>query len=388
MRSVLQDTARKFKIYMADSVTPTSGKTGLTSFTVYLTKDSAAEATVAPTIVECGHGFYEVTPLTSHRDTLGESSWVFVASGAIDYPMKETVEAVDAQAARYGASAAGDAMTLAAGQRVKLDATQPDYAPAKSGDAMTLDSAVLTALFADVDTAALVASIVEHFDEATDLPTDTIATLAATRTVAALATAISNIAAAKTAAEAVQAKLPTTSHLAGAATNAGAAVLDSDAQDAIAEKVATLLGDTHGAGSWEGGGEGGAGGLTEDQATQLTEIHEAIYPEDPDDPPVVVTPAVGDNTTGYTTTLDADLEVQPDVTVKIQLIQLPSAAGITNSNAVRSVVSSDVGLAQMPLRKGATYRIWAGGDDKNVEVVTVPADAGGTYQLPSLVGRF
>jgi len=168
----------------------------------------------------------------------------------------------------------------------------------------------------------------------------------------------------------------------------GVAELDSAGREAIAEAVNELLSTEHGLDSWEGGGGAESGGLTEGQATQLTEIHEAIYPEDPDDPPIVVTPAVGDNTTGYTTTLDADLEVQPNVTVKVQLIQLPTAAGITNSNAVRSVLSSDVGLAQMPLRKGATYRIWAGGDDKKVEVVTVPADAGGTYQLPSLVGRF
>lgn len=39
-----------------------------------------------------------------------------------------------------------DAVTLAASQRVKLDAAQPDYAPAKAGDEMTLAEADMTTL--------------------------------------------------------------------------------------------------------------------------------------------------------------------------------------------------------------------------------------------------
>jgi hypothetical protein len=97
MRDVLQSTARKFKIFMADSTNPLVGKTGLTTFTVYLSKDSGAEATVSPTLQERGHGFYEVTPTTAHRDTLGENAWVFTSSGAVDFPYKETVVATDNQ---------------------------------------------------------------------------------------------------------------------------------------------------------------------------------------------------------------------------------------------------------------------------------------------------
>lgn len=78
---------------------------------------------------------------------------------------------------------------------------------AKAGDAMTLDGATLTALFADVDTGALVASIVAQFDQATDLPVDTIAALAASRTVTALASLISDAAAAKAAAQSADTKL-------------------------------------------------------------------------------------------------------------------------------------------------------------------------------------
>ncbi len=75
------------------------------------------------------------------------------------------------------------------------------------GGEVTLSSATLTALFADVDTAALVASIVAQFNEATDLPVDTLAALASSRTVAALASLISDAAAAKAAAQSADTKL-------------------------------------------------------------------------------------------------------------------------------------------------------------------------------------
>jgi hypothetical protein len=103
MRDVLQNTARKFKIYMADSTNPLLAKTGLASFTVYLTKEGGSENTVSPTITERGHGIYEVTPTTAHRDTLGENSWVFTHAGAVDFPRLETVVAVDNQIVAYDA---------------------------------------------------------------------------------------------------------------------------------------------------------------------------------------------------------------------------------------------------------------------------------------------
>lgn len=124
MRDVLQNTARKFKIYMADSASPTSAKTGLSSFTVYLAKDNGAENTVSPTITERGHGWYEVTPTTSHRDTLGENAWTFTATGAIDFPYKETVVAVDDQVVSYGAiqpTTPGRTLDVSAGGEAGVD---------------------------------------------------------------------------------------------------------------------------------------------------------------------------------------------------------------------------------------------------------------------------
>lgn len=86
----------------------------------------------------------------------------------------------------YAPAKAGDAMTLGGAVRVKLDTSQPDYAPAKAGDEMALPNATLTALFADADVAALVASITAQFDNAGDLPVATIAAKAAQDTLAAI----------------------------------------------------------------------------------------------------------------------------------------------------------------------------------------------------------
>ena len=101
MPKALKDSARKFKIYMTDSADPLAGKTGLASFTVKLAKDSAAEATVSPTITERGGGWYEVTPLAAHRDTLGESAWTFTHAGANDFVRLEEVEAMDPLSPAY-----------------------------------------------------------------------------------------------------------------------------------------------------------------------------------------------------------------------------------------------------------------------------------------------
>lgn len=166
---------------------------------------------------------------------------IWRSHGGVDAAMRGTdnaAQAGDAMTltstydAAKTAAAAGAAMTLTGTTRVKLDATQPDYAPAKAGDEMTLDSATLTALFADVDTAGLVASIVQQFDEAADLPVQTIAADAASRTVTALATLISDAAAAKAAAEANQTTLAAVAASATtAATQATAAATSAASAD-------------------------------------------------------------------------------------------------------------------------------------------------------------
>lgn len=100
-REVLQNTARPFKVYMVDDTDLKTPETALVQgdFTVTLSKSGLAQSAVSPTITPRGNGWYEVTPLAAHRDTLGESAWTFQATGAVDYPRLEDVIAVDNQVA-------------------------------------------------------------------------------------------------------------------------------------------------------------------------------------------------------------------------------------------------------------------------------------------------
>jgi hypothetical protein len=47
---------------------------------------------VSPTYAELGGGWYRVTPIAAHRDTLGEQVWAFAASGAIIAGRREVVK--------------------------------------------------------------------------------------------------------------------------------------------------------------------------------------------------------------------------------------------------------------------------------------------------------
>ena len=100
---------------MADSANPLVGKTGLAgTFVVFIAKDNAAEVSIAPTtILDRGHGWYEVHPSASTRDTLGETAWTFTAPGAIDFPRLETVIAADNQLVAWGAATPADVAGMA-----------------------------------------------------------------------------------------------------------------------------------------------------------------------------------------------------------------------------------------------------------------------------------
>jgi len=120
MREVLQNTTRKFKIFMADAAAPSSGKTDLTTFIVYLCKDNDTDVIVTAniTIVNRGHGWYEVTPAASMRNTLGDNAWTFTAVGAVDCPHLETVIAADAQLVAWGAATVTDLSGLATADQI------------------------------------------------------------------------------------------------------------------------------------------------------------------------------------------------------------------------------------------------------------------------------
>jgi len=90
-------------------------------------------------------------------------------------------------------------------------------------------------------------------------------------------------------------------------------------------------------------------------------------------------------TTGYLYCYDEDGAVEEDVTVTVQLTAVAEATGYAYDNAVRSATSSAAGLVEFTnLFKEATYRVRRGG---GIEYsVTIPAAAGSTYELVSVIG--
>lgn len=140
---------------------------------------------------------------------------------------------------------------------------------------------------------------------------------------------------------------------------------------------------------------GGGGGVTDWTSTERAQIRyrlgldgTATAPTDPAADPIVVTPATGDTTTAYLTCLSSALAAQSGVTVYQALLNLPPAdrGKVYAKPSSWPYTSSGAGLVEMPCLKGGTYRFWRGTDTDNGIVVTIPADAGSTFELPSLIG--
>ena len=89
--NAIQNSAEPFAIFADDETAIGTGKTGLT-ITATLCKNGAGSfSAVSPTYAELGGGWYRVTPIAAHRDTLGESVWAFAATGAIIAGRREVV---------------------------------------------------------------------------------------------------------------------------------------------------------------------------------------------------------------------------------------------------------------------------------------------------------
>jgi hypothetical protein len=87
----IQNSAEPFTIFADDETAIGTGKTGLT-ITATLCKNGQTEFfAVTPTYLELGGGWYRVTPIAAHRNTLGESVWAFSATGAIIAGRREVV---------------------------------------------------------------------------------------------------------------------------------------------------------------------------------------------------------------------------------------------------------------------------------------------------------
>jgi hypothetical protein len=142
-----------------------------------------------------------------------------------------------------------------------------------------------------------------------------------------------------------------------------------------------------------GGAEGGTDWTADERAQiryRLALDGDVEAPTDPETDPIVITPGTGDLTTGFLTCFDADGVAEENVRIYSQLIDPPaSETGSSYDTSLRSQLSNSLGVVEFPMHKGATYSIWRGQQNRNrgVVAVTIPADAGSTYALPSVIGR-
>jgi hypothetical protein len=95
MLLVIQNSAKPFNIYF--------GEAGLT-VTATLSKNGGSFNAVSPTITDRSNGYYSITPLAAHRDTIGENAWLFSASGQSDLPRVEQVGLADVDVVAVGAN--------------------------------------------------------------------------------------------------------------------------------------------------------------------------------------------------------------------------------------------------------------------------------------------
>lgn len=160
-----------------------------------------------------------------------------------------------------------------------------------------------------------------------------------------------------------------------------AAELNSGGQDAIAAKVATLLAESHGAGSWEGGGGAGGTDWTVEQRAQI--LSSLGIGDEETVEPVVITPAAPGETTAYAVVRDSSNAPKPGVIVSVILANVKqNADGNMWQKQARSFTSQANGLVEIThLIPGQAYYITVG----SVQAfVTIPASAAAAYALEDI----
>lgn len=97
-------------------------------------------------------------------------------------------------------------------------------------------------------------------------------------------------------------------------------------------------------------------------------------------------PSPPGQTTGFLTCFNANGTVAAGVEVTIKAYAIdPSTPGEALDMTARTAVSDGAGLVQFPnMFKGLTYQIWRTSTVKYR--VKIPTTAGGTYELPSIIG--
>ena len=103
-----------------------------------------------------------------------------------------------------------------------------------------------------------------------------------------------------------------------------------------------------------------------------------------------VTPGTGDLTTGYLTCLDEEGVAEEGVSVRCQVVQIPSSGtGFAYDSAVQLETSAADGLVEFAMIKGARYLVWRGSikPPQGITPVLISASAGSTTALGSLIGE-
>ena len=105
--------------------------------------------------------------------------------------------------------------------------------------------------------------------------------------------------------------------------------------------------------------------------------------------PLSITPGDVGQTTGWLITRVRGAATA-DITIRYQQVQEPdSDTGSSYDTTIYQAVSDAEGLAELTLIPGGRYYIWRGLIKKpeSTPIITIPANAGSTYELPSHVGK-
>lgn len=276
-------------------------------------------------------------------------------------------------------SAASADAKLTAGRLSRVDRLPDINAGASGGLAivgseMALPTATLTALFSDADTAALITSITGLFDNAGDLPIQTIAAQAAAATVNALvangtfSTLVSDASAGKIAAQSADGKL-TAGRLG---------------------KLDSLTFTTPNVVDASGAGGGGGGDWTNTEKAQIRYQlgidGTATAPTAPVTDPVVITPSDTGKTTLYALCVDRRGAAKSGVVVHCWLAGTrPAGSGIIADNLAETFTSGVNGVVQIPDRMlGFSYAVSVNSAENPV-IVRISPNAGGTTAIPDLI---
>lgn len=102
---------------------------------------------------------------------------------------------------------------------------------------------------------------------------------------------------------------------------------------------------------------------------------------------VAVTPSADpDVTTAYLTAYDENGAALSGRDFRFRIVQVADGSTAQSFDADWETVTSDgSGLVEMSLVKGAKYQIERVGDGRKSQTVTIPAAAGATYALPSMI---